>query len=114
MARTQIDVTTRASVTDGGPNRRVIRRFLAFIVLVTTLVIEVVLISPYVGRMTTALGSPDLPWLLVAVVAEFVSMGAFARVQRRMLRAGGTQVPMRRMVALTYAANAVSVTLPAG
>jgi hypothetical protein len=35
---------------------------------------------------------------------ELLSMGAFARVQRRMLSAGGVRVPMRRMVALTYIA----------
>ncbi len=41
-------------------------------------------------------------------------MGAFARVQRRMLSAGGARVPMRRMAALTYAANALSASIPAG
>jgi uncharacterized membrane protein YbhN (UPF0104 family) len=42
------------------------------------------------------------------------SMVAFARVQRRMLAAGGTRLALRRAIAVTFAANAMSVTLPAG
>lgn len=41
-------------------------------------------------------------------------MGSFTRVQRRILATGGIRVSMRRMVSLTYAANALSETLPAG
>jgi uncharacterized protein (TIRG00374 family) len=114
VVRTQLDTTARASLTDRDPKRRTTRKVLGLLVLIATLVVEIALIAPYVGRVTTALRSPDVRWLLVAVMAELVSMGAFARAQRRMLRAGGARVAMRRMVAVTYAANAVSVTLPAG
>jgi uncharacterized protein (TIRG00374 family) len=72
------------------------------------------LVAPYLGRAISALDRPDVSWLGVAVVMELMSMGAFARVQRRMLSAGGANVSMRRMAALTYAANAVSVCLPGG
>ena len=41
-------------------------------------------------------------------------MAMFARLQRRMVTAGGVRVPLRRMIGMTYAANAMSVTLPAG
>ncbi len=41
-------------------------------------------------------------------------MAMFARLQRRMVTAGGVRVPLRRMMGMTYAANAMSVTLPAG
>ena len=47
-----------------------------------------------------------------AILAEFASMAAFARVQRRLLRAGGTKVHLRSVLAVTYAGNAISVSLP--
>jgi putative heme transporter len=80
----------------------------------TALVVEIVLVTPYVERASSALDKPDLRWLSVAVFTELVSMAAFARVQRRMLSAGGTRVSLRRIGALTYAANALSVTFPGG
>ena len=39
----------------------------------------------------SALGSPDLRWAAIAVLAELISMGAFARVHRRMLSAAGAE-----------------------
>jgi uncharacterized protein (TIRG00374 family) len=83
-------------------------------VLAAVLLVEVVLIAPYFQGALSDLYRSDLGWLTLAVVAQLLSMGAFARVQNRMLVAGGIHVPMRRMVALTYVANAVSVTLPGG
>lgn len=87
---------------------------IAFVVLGGVLIAETALAAPYLARAMSALDRPDLRWVALAVVGELLSMGAFARVQRRMLSAGGARVPMRRMIALTYAANAMSVTLPAG
>jgi len=88
------------------------------LVLVATvfalLAVEARAIGPYVGRAAHSLGGMDLRWLVLAVPAELWSMVAFARLQRRMLSAGGTRVPLRSMIGLTYAANAMSVTLPAG
>jgi uncharacterized protein (TIRG00374 family) len=81
---------------------------------VVVLAIDIEVFRPYVGRAASALGHPNLWWLLIALVAELASMGAFAHVQHRMLSAGGARVPMRRLIVLTYAANAVSVTLPGG
>ncbi|HEX6473167.1 MAG TPA: lysylphosphatidylglycerol synthase transmembrane domain-containing protein [Streptosporangiaceae bacterium] len=53
-------------------------------------------------------------WLAVVVVAEAASMSAFARLQRRLLRAGGVRLSFGRAQAVTYASNALSTTLPAG
>lgn len=78
------------------------------------LVVEVAFAAPYIARGIEVLDSPDLRYVAFAVLAEVVSMGSFAHVQRRMLLAGGARVSMRQMIGLTYAANAVSVTLPAG
>ncbi|MFB9838980.1 lysylphosphatidylglycerol synthase transmembrane domain-containing protein [Actinoallomurus acaciae] len=53
-------------------------------------------------------------WLACAVVAQVASMSMFARVQRRLLRAGGVRMSLPRALRMTYAGNALSTTLPAG
>lgn len=53
-------------------------------------------------------------WLACAVVAQLASMGMFARVQRRLLRAGGVRMSLPHAIRMTYAGNALSTTLPAG
>ncbi|MGH3376814.1 MAG: lysylphosphatidylglycerol synthase domain-containing protein, partial [Actinoallomurus sp.] len=53
-------------------------------------------------------------WLACAVVAQLASMSMFARVQRRLLRAGGVRMSLPRAIRMTYAGNALSTTLPAG
>jgi uncharacterized protein (TIRG00374 family) len=84
------------------------------VLLATMLLIEVALAAPYVKPTMADLYRSDLRWLALAVAAELLSMSAFARVQRRMLSAGGVRVAMRRLVALTYIANAVNFSLPGG
>jgi putative heme transporter len=69
------------------------------------------------GRATltdsvTTFGHLDWPWIPLAVVAEASSMAAFARAQRRLLRVGGTNLRLGSVMAVTYAGNAISVSLP--
>lgn len=56
----------------------------------------------------------NLGWLAVAVLAEALSMRLFAALLRRLLRSGGIRLTAPRSVAVTYARNAVSSSLPAG
>jgi uncharacterized protein (TIRG00374 family) len=108
-------VTTGAIPTaERSAARRRRWKLLAFSALAALLVVEIVLVLPYLGRAMTSLEQPDLRWVGLAVLTELMSMGAFAHVQRRMLSVGGARVRMCRMAALTYAANAVSVTFPGG
>jgi uncharacterized membrane protein YbhN (UPF0104 family) len=53
-------------------------------------------------------------WLTCAVLAQVASMGMFAQVQQRMLRAGGVRMSLSHAIRMTYAGNALSTTLPAG
>jgi uncharacterized protein (TIRG00374 family) len=53
-------------------------------------------------------------WLLVIVFTEILSIGSFSRLQHRLLSGGGVKVSYRRVMAVTYAGNAISATLPAG
>jgi uncharacterized protein (TIRG00374 family) len=54
----------------------------------------------------------DWTWMGVAVLAELASMRAFARTQGRLLRAGGGKIRFRSCLAVTYAGNALSVSVP--
>lgn len=76
--------------------------------------IEAWVMGPSFARAARSLGHTDPRWLSVALVGELGSLVAFARLQRRMLAAGGLHVPLHRMIGLTYAANAINATLPAG
>jgi uncharacterized protein (TIRG00374 family) len=61
----------------------------------------------------TSLDVLDWQWLFVAVVAEAGSMAAFARTQRRLLRAAGSdRLDIAPFMAVTYAGNAISSSLP--
>lgn len=103
------------TAADHRPTQRHRRIRLALAVLLAgVLATEAVLVAPYIGQATRTLSHPKPWWLLLALLSELGSMGAFARMQRRMLEVGGTRVPIGRMLAMTYAANAVSVSLPAG
>jgi uncharacterized protein (TIRG00374 family) len=56
----------------------------------------------------------SVTWLAAAVAVEVASMASFALLQRRMLAAAGTRVPLRGMTAISLAANAINATLPGG
>jgi uncharacterized protein (TIRG00374 family) len=69
---------------------------------------------PDLGAIWRAATHANAGWLAVVAAAEAASMGCFARLQRRLLRRGGVEVSRGRVLAVTYAANALSTTLPAG
>ena len=54
----------------------------------------------------------DGVWVVPAVAFAGISMLTAALEQRRVLRAGGLSLPVRSIVAITLAGNAVSVTVP--
>jgi uncharacterized protein (TIRG00374 family) len=60
----------------------------------------------------TVLGNAHLSLIPFAVAAEILSMATLARLQRRLLRAGGVRLPITSMVAIIYASNAISASIP--
>ncbi len=70
--------------------------------------------ASYVARAWHLLGRLDWHWVGLAVLFEVASMVVFARMQRWLLRAGGVDLPLRTMVEITVAGNAVAATLPGG
>jgi len=64
------------------------------------------------GRALAGVGHARLEALWFAVICERVSMFAFARVQMRLLRAGGQRLTLKDAVGIVFAGNALSVTVP--
>src|SRR5437899_2699968 len=56
----------------------------------------------------------DWWWILPAVAAEVASIVPLAEAQRAVLHAGGTDTPRWQMILVTFASNAISMSVPAG
>jgi len=87
-------------------------RLAARLALGALLVVIVVVYHRYLAQSFRALGGLDWTWFALAVVAETVSILAFAFSRRRLLLASGRQPRRRAMIAITYASNAMSLSLP--
>ena len=59
-----------------------------------------------------ALGDIDFRWFALAIVCEAVSLTAFGLSRRRLLRADGHQAGFASVMAITYAGNALSMSVP--
>lgn len=64
------------------------------------------------AESTHVLGSANLGWLALALVAELVSLSAFGQSRKLLLRANGNRPAFRSVMAITYAANALSLSVP--
>jgi uncharacterized protein (TIRG00374 family) len=60
----------------------------------------------------TVLDHVDLRWIPLAIFVESVSMVTLARLQRRLLRAGGIRPNINSMLGIIYASNSISVSIP--
>ncbi|HEV8558613.1 MAG TPA: YbhN family protein [Actinophytocola sp.] len=81
------------------------------------LVLAVVLLRdrlPSPAGVSASLRQADTGWLLLAAGAELISMGMFARQQRRLLTAFGVRMPRHRAIALAYSRSAIAISVPAG
>jgi uncharacterized protein (TIRG00374 family) len=90
------------------------RRIAALTAGVALVGTEAVLLRHHLAAAFDAVGTANIVWVLVAVVATAASMNGLARVERRMLHAAGRDLSFPRMVGLAYVANALNATLPAG
>jgi uncharacterized protein (TIRG00374 family) len=73
-----------------------------------------VFVQPYISKASKELGDLRGGWTFAAVGFAFACMAATARLQRRLLRAGGVVVSVPRMLGLTYTSNAIMQTIPGG
>jgi putative heme transporter len=82
-------------------------------VLAAGAIVWVVVASRHtLGESLTALGHLDFRWFALAIVCEAVSLTAFGLSRRRLLRADGHQAGFASVMAITYAGNALSMSIP--
>jgi len=60
----------------------------------------------------SSLGRLDFRWFALAIICEGVSLTAFGLSRRRLLRADGHQAGFASVMAITYAGNALSMSVP--
>ncbi|WP_063763638.1 flippase-like domain-containing protein [Actinoplanes subtropicus] len=111
---------TVAAAADGGAGTaraRTVRRLLPRIVAGAVVIVLAVELALGWSSLTAALAQIRAPrpgWLAAGLALEIAAMSAYARMQRRLLRSAGVRAPLRRHIALAYAAHSLSVTLPGG
>jgi len=96
---------------------RAVRRWLPRIAVTAVLVLFAVELAvgwPSLAAALARLRAPQPGWLAAGLVLEIAAMGAYARMQRRLLRSAGIQAPLRQHLTLAYAAHSLSATLPGG
>ncbi|MDQ1506679.1 MAG: putative heme transporter [Actinomycetota bacterium] len=105
-------------VAPGRGGRRRLFRHAARIVI--GLGLAALAISVVSSRSREFTGTADLveharwQWLVLAVPAEAASLLAYAALERRLLRAGETSIPLRTLLPITLAGNAIQNSLPGG
>src|SRR5215471_941199 len=81
---------------------------LAIAVLITVIVVD----RHTLEQSLSAIGGLDLRWFALAIVCECFSLTAFGLSRRRLLRADGHRAAFGSVMAITYAGNAVSMSIP--
>ncbi len=69
---------------------------------------------PAPSEVWDVITAADSNWLMVAAAFQVLAMVVFARFFRRLLALGGVTVSRPRILAVTFARNAVAGSLPAG
>jgi uncharacterized protein (TIRG00374 family) len=83
------------------------------VLLAAGVIVTIVILDRHtLGQSVSALGGLDLRWFLLAIVCEGVSLVAFGLSRRRLLRADGAQARFSSVMAITYAGNALSMSIP--
>jgi putative heme transporter len=112
-----VDVGTGVgSRSDKKPRpRRFVRVLLYLVVILGSLAGLVWLVATQhdeLGRAIAGVGHAKLKLVVFAVICERVSMLAYARVQVRLLRAGGQRLTLSEAVGIVFAGNALSISVP--
>jgi uncharacterized protein (TIRG00374 family) len=97
----------------GGARRRPPWRRVALMALAAAVLAAVVIISRRtLMESVGSLGHLDWVWFVAAIALEAVSLTAFGLSRRRLLRADGDRATFGSVMAVTYAGNALSMSLP--
>jgi putative heme transporter len=88
------------------------RRPLLALLAVAVLAVIITIYRHTLGQSLHVLATANPAWLLLALAAEAVSLTAFGLSRRRLLRANGHRISLRSVMAITYASNALSLSVP--
>lgn len=88
------------------------RRPLLALLPVAVLAVIIAIYRHTLGQSLHVLGRANPAWLLLALAAEAVSLTTFGLSRRRLLRANGHRISLRSVMAITYAGNALSTSVP--
>jgi len=69
---------------------------------------------PDPGEFVAALAGAEYGWVALAALLQIISLAAFAFQQQRLLDNLGVRLRVRRLMAITLARSALSISLPAG
>jgi putative heme transporter len=110
------EVRDKAKVGDGSSSllsrtARFRRPLLAFLAIGAAIVI-VVLARHTLAQSLHVLAAASLGWLLLALAAEAVSLTAFGLCRTLLMRANGPRIRLRTVMAVTYAAHALGLSVP--
>jgi putative heme transporter len=97
---------------DAQPRRRRRARIALVVLGVAAITTVVVLDRNVLASSLSRLGSLNPLWFALAIVCEFASLSAFGLSRRRLLRADGHQASFSSVMAITYAGNALSMSIP--
>ena len=107
---TTLPGTTPPGTTSPGRHRAA---RVTVVILLACLIAAVVIVGRHtLARSLAALGGLDFRWFALAVVSECVSLAAFGLSRRRLLRADGHRAALGSVMAITYAGNALSMSVP--
>ena len=116
----QVSAVTDGTMRDVAPWRARVRRvwpvakFIIGLGLAALAFYQLIGHKTELSEATVALGHLRWAWVVLGVVAEGGSFLMFALLQRMMLRAGGVNVAIGPIAAITMAANAITNSIPAG
>jgi putative heme transporter len=88
------------------------RRPLLALLPVAVLAVIIAFYRKKLDESLHVLATANPAWLLLALTAEAVSLTAFGLSRRRLLRANGHRISLRSVMAITYAGNALSTSVP--
>jgi len=108
----EVDDPAEHLVSARAPRRYRVRRSvlaaLAVVVLVSVIVVE----RHTLAESLHVLARLNWAWFLLAVASEAVSLASFGLSRRQLLRVGGRPASFSSVMAITYAANALSISVP--
>jgi uncharacterized protein (TIRG00374 family) len=110
------EVRDEATARDGSSSRlsrtSPFRRYLLSVLAVAAAAVIVVLSRHTLAQSMHVLATANVGWLLLALAAEALSLTAFGMSRTLLMRANGNRIRLRSVMAITYAAHALGLSVP--